>query len=146
MDRYKLKQIIEECVHQILLEMSPRLSKTVDAFITQANEKHRNKYDYSKVVYKGTDTPVIITCPCHGDFQQTPHHHLEGQGCPRCEDSHLERETARALITEGVEFVRQKPLVRQRLDFYLPVFNAAIECQGRQHYEPIWGNERLEQQ
>ena len=30
--------------------------------------------------------------------------------------------------------------------FYLPEYNAAIECQGRQHYEPVWGIQRLEQQ
>ena len=32
------------------------------------------------------------------------------------------------------------------MDFYLPQFNAAIECQGRQHYEAVWGTERLKQQ
>ena len=27
---------------------------------------------------------VIITCPEHGDFFQTPNNHLKGQGCPKC--------------------------------------------------------------
>ena len=26
----------------------------------------------------------FITCPIHGDFIQTPHSHLKGQGCPLC--------------------------------------------------------------
>lgn len=28
-------------------------------------------------------------------------------------------------------------LCRQSLDFYLPDYNIAIECQGNQHFEPI---------
>ena len=31
-----------------------------------------------------TDTKVIIGCPIHGDFEQTPTCHLQGQGCPEC--------------------------------------------------------------
>ncbi len=27
---------------------------------------------------------VNITCPIHGDFEQTPNSHLQGQGCPKC--------------------------------------------------------------
>ena len=30
-----------------------------------------------------------------------------------------------------------KWLKRQRLDFYLPKYNVAIECQGEQHYFPV---------
>ena len=27
---------------------------------------------------------VIIICPIHGKFSQTPEHHLHGEGCPKC--------------------------------------------------------------
>ena len=47
-------------------------------------EKHGNKYDYSKVVYEKMHKKVIITCPKHGDFPQTPSKHLIGRGCPKC--------------------------------------------------------------
>ena len=47
-------------------------------------EKHGNKYDYSKVEYINAITKVIIICPEHGEFLQTPHAHLKGQGCPQC--------------------------------------------------------------
>ena len=36
-----------------------------------------------------------------------------------------------------------------RLDFYLPKYNVAIECQGEQHFKPIefWGGDKgLEEQ
>lgn len=57
---------------------------TNDDFISKANKIHNNKYDYSKVEYVNTDTKVIITCPEHGDFLITPHHHLNGVGCTKC--------------------------------------------------------------
>lgn len=45
---------------------------------------HGNKYDYSKVLYKNIDSKVIITCPEHGEFLQTPYKHKLGSGCPEC--------------------------------------------------------------
>lgn len=53
-------------------------------FIEQSKEIHGNKYIYDKVVYTGNEKKVIITCPIHGDFEQTPHAHLYGHGCPKC--------------------------------------------------------------
>lgn len=55
-----------------------------DTFIKRAKEVHGDKYDYSKVEYKGYDKPVCIICPEHGEFWQTPDSHLQGSGCQRC--------------------------------------------------------------
>lgn len=60
------------------------LSFTKEVFIEKANEIHHNKYDYSKVVYINSKTPVCIICPIHGEFWQTPEHHLIGGGCKKC--------------------------------------------------------------
>ena len=57
---------------------------TADQFIERARKIHGDKYDYSKVKYENTDTKVCITCPIHGEFWQTPHHHMMGIGCPAC--------------------------------------------------------------
>ena len=57
---------------------------TKEDFIARANIIHHSKYDYSKVVYVNTETKVCIICPEHGEFWQTPHMHLDGQGCPKC--------------------------------------------------------------
>jgi len=65
----------------------PRCSgkiRTNKNFIYDANKKHNNKYDYSLVVYKNSETKVKIICPNHGIFLQTPHSHLQGNGCPIC--------------------------------------------------------------
>lgn len=55
-----------------------------EMFKKKATLKHKNKYRYQKSIYKNVRTPVIITCPIHGDFLQKPREHLSGHGCPVC--------------------------------------------------------------
>jgi hypothetical protein len=51
-----------------------------------ANQVHNNFYDYSKVVCLGSKKKVVITCPLHGDFLQTPYCHImRKQGCSKCQ-------------------------------------------------------------
>jgi len=60
---------------------------TKEKFVDKARTIHGNKYNYDKVVYKNNHTKVIITCPSHGDFEQTPANHTHKnnpQGCYRC--------------------------------------------------------------
>lgn len=58
---------------------------TTNEFIEKALVVHKNKYTYDKVLYKNNRTSVIITCPEHGDFLQTPNRHIsQKQGCPKC--------------------------------------------------------------
>lgn len=57
---------------------------TLEEFIERSRKIHGNKYDYSKVNYINNSTDVIITCPIHGDFPQTPSNHLSGKGCLDC--------------------------------------------------------------
>lgn len=61
-------------------------SYTKEVFVQKAREKHGDKYDYSKAVYLGSETPVEIICPLHGSFWQRPHNHItkKAQGCPEC--------------------------------------------------------------
>jgi very-short-patch-repair endonuclease len=40
--------------------------------------------DYSKVVFVNIRTKVVIICPEHGAYKQTPHNRFHGQGCPTC--------------------------------------------------------------
>jgi hypothetical protein len=60
---------------------------TTEKFIKEARIVHGDKYDYSEVVYKSTHDKVIINCPIHGDFEQSPANHLRKQGCDKCADS-----------------------------------------------------------
>lgn len=57
---------------------------TTEEFIQKAREVHGNKYDYSKVNYYNNNTKIIIICPEHGEFKQTPGSHLNNNGCNSC--------------------------------------------------------------
>lgn len=122
---------------------------TNEEFIEKAKLVHEDKYDYSKVEYQNTSTKVCIICPEHGEFWQTPNNHLFGAGCPTCPESNMEGEIRHLLLTNNIAFEQEKGfdwLVLHRrlyLDFFLPDYGVAIECQGLQHFSPskLFGGE-----
>jgi len=63
---------------------SARYRRTPDEFIKDAQKIHKNKYDYSKANYINAKKKIVIICPDHGKFIQSPESHLAGAGCPRC--------------------------------------------------------------
>ena len=73
------------------MRLSSPLLRTKDEFILLAQEKHGNKFNYSKVEYINTHTNINIICNKHNNiFAQTPGTHLQSKiGCPQCvlEDS-----------------------------------------------------------
>lgn len=110
---------------------------TTEEFIKKAKKVHGDKYDYSKSIYEGTKIPIKIICPKHGEFNQAPNDHLNGKGCPKCSYSHLERYVEFFLNSNTIYFISQyhpKWLGKQSLDFFIPKYNIAIECQGKQHF------------
>lgn len=59
-------------------------------FIAKAKAKFGDKFDYSKVDYITSRTPVIIICPKHGEFTMNPSSHLKSPtGCKEC-SKHLQ--------------------------------------------------------
>lgn len=128
-----------------------KLRMTTEEFLKKAKEIHGNKYDYSKVEYTGNKFKVCIICPEHGEFWQKPNDHLSGRGCPKCKSSHLERETRILLEKNQIKYEEQKTFEwlklkkQQYLDFYLPQYSIAIECQGEQHFQKSgWGKGNTE--
>jgi len=81
---------------------------TLSEFIAKSKLKHEDKYDYSKVKFDKCNEKVIITCPIHGDFLQTPSCHLRGQGCKHCVDDSLKLTTSefidRAKLKHGNKY------------------------------------------
>ena len=63
---------------------SKKNTLTKEEFIKKAREVHCDKYDYSKINYVNCMAKVCIICPEHGEFEQMPYCHLQGQGCPIC--------------------------------------------------------------
>lgn len=54
--------------------------KSQEEYISQVRKVHGDKYDYSKVEYRGSDVKICVVCPIHGEFWPTAHNHLSGSG------------------------------------------------------------------
>jgi hypothetical protein len=65
---------------------SMALRLTTEQFLAKARAVHGDKYDYSQSRYAGYNRKLIIICEHHGPFEQDPHTHLHGSGCPDCAD------------------------------------------------------------
>ncbi len=63
----------------------------ISDFINKAKKIHGDKYDYSLFEYFGNNSKSKIICNKHGEFEQTPHNHLKGHGCPHCRESKGEK-------------------------------------------------------
>jgi len=120
-----------------------------EIFIKRSNIKHKNKYDYNLVDYKGVFNKVKIICPVHGIFEQIAYNHMNGQGCPKCKESKGEKNISYFLNKNNIKYIRQKKFDKcinkypLSFDFYLPDYNICIEFNGSQHYTVIkyWGGE-----
>ena len=73
-------------------ELSLRRQMPLEKFLRLANERHKNRYDYSKTKYGGIKKHIEIECPLHGAFIKSPEHHLSGQGCPKCSNERKSKE------------------------------------------------------
>lgn len=109
--------------------------------IYRFNKIHNFKYNYNDSKYLTIDTKIKIICPIHGEFWQTPYSHLQGCGCPKCNESKLEREIRMFLENEKIDFAYCQRSIKWlnglELDFYLPKYNVGIECQGIQHFKEV---------
>lgn len=122
---------------------------TTDEFIEKAREIHGKNYNYEKVKYQDIKSKVTITCPFHGDFEQAPSNHLEGQGCPVCRIPKGELAIMKALQKRKVRFESQYTfndcVYKKKLPFDFAIFIddqlRLIEYHGEQHYRTVnYGN------
>lgn len=63
-----------------------KCSSNTKDFIIKSQKIHgKTRYNYSKVNYINNNIKVKIFCnKCRNYFEQTPHIHLSGSGCPKC--------------------------------------------------------------
>ena len=107
-------------------------------------------FDSENGRYNGKDTYLILRCnDCGAEWDTTTFASFAKNTikCPGCTNSwKMEKEIEEILRKNGVKFVKQcrnriLPWLTNKislsLDFYLPDYNIAIECQGRQHFEPV---------
>lgn len=123
---------------------------TIEQFKEKSYKKHGLKYIYPHLEeeLETAQSFITIICPEHGEFKQKSGIHSNGSGCPRCNESHLERDTNILLNECKIVPNREKKFDWLRndrtgfvlpLDFYLPDYNIAVECQGGQHFMPTEG-------
>lgn len=78
---------------QIVQQHTVTLPRRREHFINQTKAFHGPQWDYSLVEYVNGRTPVVIVCPVHGRFEQTPDNHLV-MGCVGCRRDRRRLESA----------------------------------------------------
>ena len=87
--------------------IATKLTSSTDEWIVKAKAAHQDRYDYTKTNYIKATIPVTIECPIHGEFEQMPSNHLQGQGCSKC--SEFQRIVKSTKTTN--EFIEQAKII-----------------------------------
>ena len=117
-------------------------------FINESNKRFDNEYEFPNIEKEYENSHSILTIKhkqCGNLFHKIACDHITSKygGCVHCYKktiSSLEDEIEELLIKNNINYQKQKKfkwLGSQTLDFYLPEYNTAIECQGIQHFKPI---------
>ena len=105
--------------------------------------------------YINAQTKITHRCSKGHLYSQRPYSHLEGYGCPICNESHGEKYIRNYLDKNNIKYIPQKRFHDLKdktylsYDFYLPKQKVLIEYQGRQHYnqnEYFGGKKQFEKQ
>ncbi len=128
-------------------KIGKRKLDTVD-YIEKAKKIYGDLYDYKDINYKNLRSDITLYCKekdengnDHGYFLVNAQNHLHGRCCPLCSGSSYEKIVSNELHKNDIKFIYQcgkkklKCIDNLFLDFYLPDYNIAIECQGKQHFE-----------
>ena len=67
-----------------IITTSNKTRKTTEKYIEEAKLVHKDRYDYSKVIYKSNHSKITIICKIHGAFEQYAGNHLRGANCYEC--------------------------------------------------------------
>lgn len=105
-------------------------------------DKHLDRLYIPLTEYQGSYTKMTMQCKeCGHIWEVKPYKMLNrGDGCPMCAASHMEREVRDHLVDKGISYVYQMKfdwLGNLELDFYIPIYNVGIECQGLQHFDYV---------
>ena len=107
-----------------------------ESFIEKAKIVHGDKYDYSKVYYTNNYTKVIVICPEHEEFEQTPDSHLRGIGCPHCANGAVSQISQQWLDTLNLPNLEREYRIDfpdgafRKVDAYDPDSNTIYEFHG----------------
>jgi len=99
-------------------------------FIEKANKVHNNKYDYSLIEYKNNKIKEKIICPIHGQFEQRPDSHLNGNGCSKCAILSLQKKLRldKDLIIEKANKIHQNKYNYSKINYKNLIDLVSIIC------------------
>lgn len=86
------------------------INKIKQSFIDKSNIIHNNKYNYDNVEYINSQTKVLIICPEHGEFWQTPNDHSQGHGCAMCVNLKKRKDISQNQQIDLSEYIIQNPI------------------------------------
>lgn len=120
---------------RVLTISSVKLDK--EAFLKRSKKCHGDFYNYEKTVYTHAVKKLTITCPLHGDFEQTAIHHMKGRGCPMCRNIKI----GNKLRSNTEEFVKKSRRVHgdrysyENVDYKSAVIKVQVNCPVNGHGE-----------
>ena len=122
--------------------IATRSTYTLNEWLIVAQNRHGDKYDYSKVEYKSSKHKVTIICTIHGEFEQNTTSHTQGAGCPFCinKTAGKLRVYLEKLFKVTLELTPKwcpSPKGYFKYDFYIQDIGIIVELDGVQHFKPI---------
>lgn len=118
-----------------------------NSFILESKKRFSDTYSFPNIKneYENSHSTITIECKiCGNKFSKIACDHLTSNhgGCSHYEKttSKLENEIEKMLHNMEIDFIKQKKFKNfgaLEIDFYLPKYNIAIECQGIQHFLPV---------
>jgi hypothetical protein len=113
--------------------------KSTLEFITESENIHGNKYDYSEVDYITCKDKVSIICRIHGIFEQNPNCHLSGKGCDKCG---IERRVEAQRFTQEEFISKAKEIHGEKYNYDSVVYTnsqsyVAIICPTHGQFEQV---------
>ena len=137
----------EGCYECSMRENGLKTRLTNEEIIRRGEEVYgKGTYTYENLdtLNRDDDGKITVTCPKHGNFKVLVGNFVTGKsGCPTCKRSKLETRMYNFLSKNKIKFETQKRFNWLKyksylyLDFYLPDYNIAIECQGIQHFQVV---------
>lgn len=120
-----------ECLKCSYDKRGKNLTSTNHRFLEKAKKVHKDKYDYSKLVYVNAKTKVCISCPKHGDFYQLPSKHLTGNTCPKCADEIRNKNNVKSndLFIEDSKIIHKNTYCYDKVRYINAKTNVCIICE-----------------
>lgn len=98
---------------------------TLESVLSKFRLIHGDTFDYSGVVYIGTNEHVTIICRIHGEFRQTPHSHIDGHGCVQCSASRRGNARSRETADVVLQFTE---VHGDRYDYSQTIYSPNKKC------------------